>query len=361
MNDLTRMQCSEEIVVLGVLRVVEEIRLRKPDAKIVINSLLPMVNYDDINGNGEVKMADFADFGTKVKGDKGRGVTYRKREVLPDVDEPTDDDHTRRKKQKKEGGHNRILRDDNDDAGDRKHRKESKPIKQTKKNRMQDEDNATSGPMLQKALERKKKAIAAMDKKVKDKVFKDDEKYHPKKPVSPFLPMIKKRARPPVWPSVHLINEKLKEFCKKHDSITFFDATSIFASEEGQGKHRLYNELISPRGHPTELGFQVWEGHITSRLHKLLQPPKEDEVKKVNVPPPEEEDDDYIGEDDDAASKGVGLVEDFGSEHVSAGKEATPPEEGNDNMPDRRERPPVKDEPKKGGDNDDDSSSSSNE
>ena len=50
MNDLTRTQCSEEIVVLGILRVVEEIRLRKPDA---------MVNYQD---GSEPKMADVADF-----------------------------------------------------------------------------------------------------------------------------------------------------------------------------------------------------------------------------------------------------------------------------------------------------------
>ena len=33
MNDLARMQCSEEVVIMGILRVVEEIRLRKPDAK----------------------------------------------------------------------------------------------------------------------------------------------------------------------------------------------------------------------------------------------------------------------------------------------------------------------------------------
>eukprot|EP00985_Skeletonema_marinoi_P030965 scaffold35071_cov88-Skeletonema_marinoi.AAC.1 len=75
MNDLTRMQCSEEIVVLGILRVVEEIRLRKPDAKIVINSLLPMINYQD--GSVEPKMADVADF-TADRGDRGR--KYRKKE-----------------------------------------------------------------------------------------------------------------------------------------------------------------------------------------------------------------------------------------------------------------------------------------
>jgi len=33
MNDLARMSCSEEVVILGILRVVEEIRTRKPDAK----------------------------------------------------------------------------------------------------------------------------------------------------------------------------------------------------------------------------------------------------------------------------------------------------------------------------------------
>jgi hypothetical protein len=38
MNDLGRMQCSEEVVVMGILRVVEEILTKKPSAKIVINS-----------------------------------------------------------------------------------------------------------------------------------------------------------------------------------------------------------------------------------------------------------------------------------------------------------------------------------
>ena len=58
MNDLTRMQCSKEIVVLGILRVVEEIMMHKPHAKIVINSLLPMIDYR----SEDVKMADVVDF-----------------------------------------------------------------------------------------------------------------------------------------------------------------------------------------------------------------------------------------------------------------------------------------------------------
>jgi len=41
-NDLGATQCSEEVTLLGILRVVEEILNRKPAAQIVINSVLPM-------------------------------------------------------------------------------------------------------------------------------------------------------------------------------------------------------------------------------------------------------------------------------------------------------------------------------
>jgi len=41
-NDLSIKGCSEEVVLLGILRVVEEIQNTHPDAKIVINSILPV-------------------------------------------------------------------------------------------------------------------------------------------------------------------------------------------------------------------------------------------------------------------------------------------------------------------------------
>jgi len=47
-NDLAMGQCSEEIVLLGILRVVEEITELYPDAKIVVTSILPMTT--DKNG-----------------------------------------------------------------------------------------------------------------------------------------------------------------------------------------------------------------------------------------------------------------------------------------------------------------------
>ena len=269
MNDLTRMQCSEEIVVLGILRVVEEIRLRKPDAKIVINSLLPMINYQQM---GAPKMADFAEFQRK------RDETREQMEIKKAKDEF-----------KKKGlGKGRNLRKK---SSDEEEKSKKKGKKRTKKQREQDEDNAEEGPDLEKALERRKKILEMRDKRLKNKVFKDDEKYHPKKPISPFLPMVKKHVLPPVWPSVHVINEKLKEFCQKHDNISFFDATPLFSAQEGPGKHRLRNELISPRGHPSEIGFAVWEGNIMGRLHKMLEAKPEKKIEPAPAPEPELETD----------------------------------------------------------------------
>lgn len=40
-NDLGNTWCSSEVVLIGILRVVEELRLRKPEATIVVNGLLP--------------------------------------------------------------------------------------------------------------------------------------------------------------------------------------------------------------------------------------------------------------------------------------------------------------------------------
>ena len=298
MNDLTRMQCSEEIVVLGILRVVEEIRLRKPDAKIVINSLLPMIDYQSMQ---QPTMADVADF------KREKDAVKENMEIEKGL------------KKFKEGV--RMLRS------------KKKKKKRTKKQRQYDEEHATEGKDLEKALERKKKILERKDKRMKNKAFKDNEKYRPKKPLSPFLPMIKKKVLPPVWPSVHLINDKLKEFCSKHDSIRFFDATPIFASEEGGGRHHMHNELISPRGHPSELGFAVWEGHIMGRLHKLMMEKQADIESDQSMKNDDDFNDDLDDEEGyeqhaqemDAEIAGAGEEEGEGSHHVSEGKENSPP------------------------------------
>jgi len=183
-----------------------------------------------------------------------------------------------------------------------------------KKKPRKDDEDATEGPALQKALERKKKKLDREDKHNRNKVFKDEEKYHPKKPVAPFVPFLKKRVMPPVWPAVQMINQKLREFCSKHEGITFFDATPIFATNEGGGGHRLKNELISPRGHPSELGFAVWEADMMGRLQNMVT-----ERKKKKEPVGEAAD-----EDSGDVDRDLRLPTGDG-EHMSAGKESVPP------------------------------------
>lgn len=46
-NDLGLMQCSEEVIFIGIIRVVEEILLRKPGSTVVINGILPRTNRKD--------------------------------------------------------------------------------------------------------------------------------------------------------------------------------------------------------------------------------------------------------------------------------------------------------------------------
>jgi len=43
-NDLSMRSCSAEVVLLGILRVIEEIQEMRPDAKIIVNSILPMTS-----------------------------------------------------------------------------------------------------------------------------------------------------------------------------------------------------------------------------------------------------------------------------------------------------------------------------
>jgi hypothetical protein len=182
------------------------------------------------------------------------------------------------------------------------------------------------GPDLKNAIKRAKKDLARRDKKFMNKKFSDNERFHPKKPLSPFLPMLKKKALPPVWPAVHLINEKLKEFCAKHEQVTFFNATSIFANDVGGGKHNLNSDLISPRGHPSELGFAVWEGRIMGWLDSIF---KEMAPPPPAPTPPPEVDEEEEENDDEVIDKVVDPKEDktkvLGSEHVSEGKIAEEP------------------------------------
>ncbi|CAB9503693.1 Platelet-activating factor acetylhydrolase IB subunit beta [Seminavis robusta] len=82
-NDLALAMCSEDVVTLGILRAAEEIAFQNPNAKIVIQGLLPRSNHKD----GSLHMTD-----------EKRGSTFRQSNALdrnkqPIVEKPFKDNN----------------------------------------------------------------------------------------------------------------------------------------------------------------------------------------------------------------------------------------------------------------------------
>jgi hypothetical protein len=218
MNDLGRMQCSEEVVVMGILRVVEEILEQKPSAQIVVNSMLPMA---DLRGGIYPHVSDYQD------GLLSAVVAQNTNHVQV------------------------VPREHENDRGLRKR----PPVQQQEK-----EEDANNPETL--------------DKKTLQRYYKR------KDPTNPLLNpnqtkmkkyrMFQKNNRLPLWTSIYAINMELKKFCSKQDRVTFFDATSIFASRVERGKYMLKSEYISIRGHPTMRGFEKWEDAMLKKLQEML-------------------------------------------------------------------------------------------
>ena len=225
MNDLARMQCSEEVVVLGVLRVVEEILENKPDAQIVINSLFPMA---EVRGKAYPLISDYQD---SFEDPKGR---------------------------KRIRGNQRQLK---------------------RRRRKRDEDDEPQIPRGPKTEQEEMQESEAIEKNRDRKYRKKRKKRGKKNPVlqektrerryTPGTAHMRKKS-PPLWTSIRAINRELRKFAEKHERVTFFDATNVFATREGKKKYTLQSNMISSRGHPTEAGFIAWEDEVLQRLEQIL-------------------------------------------------------------------------------------------
>ena len=139
------------------------------DAKIVINSLLPMIDYqqNDVKKkkkdepNEEPKMEDFADFKAEKNDVKeSQAIKEAKAEFAEDKEAKGGARFLRRLK----------TRNHDEEAGGK--------------------DRAAD---LEKAMERKRKYLEARDKRLRERTFKDDEKYRAKRPG--LLPAFQKRVR----------------------------------------------------------------------------------------------------------------------------------------------------------------------
>jgi hypothetical protein len=230
MEDVGRYGCSEEITVMGILRIVEEIKKKRPNAKIVVNSLLPMI---------KMRMAEADDEEEFVDAERGNGKGPK----------PKDGKNKRRKKR---DGRVRYLKG-GDSVSDES-----------------EESNTNSDESDEVSEEKKQRRDKMMKKRMKDleqrkRKYMQQVKHDKFNPKMKDVKKWKKKGRNsdtriPMWTAVHTINKELHKFCQRTPHVTFFDATSIFAmqGEDGDGGYVMSTELISPRGHPTLKGFKKW-------------------------------------------------------------------------------------------------------
>ena len=235
LNDLGRMQCSEEIVELGILRVVEEILERKPKAKVVINSLLPMAN---LRGGLMPGKTAYMDSFQQAKG-RMPASHYAQRPNRPARPSLTGD----------EGGNRRNLGEG------------------VRKSNVRGEPSAEQGGLIS-GQHRELFGLFKHHSKTKDVQMRDHQFVQKK-----YRPIVHKERKLPLWTSITAINDQLKKFCAKHDRVTFFDATDIFAEKEEADVWTLNSSTITLRGHPTEAGYRQWEEAIVKRALGMLKEP----------------------------------------------------------------------------------------
>jgi hypothetical protein len=248
LNDLGRSQCSEEVVVLGVLRIVEEILQKKNGAMVVINSLFPMT---DLRGGTKPGENDFKD---------GFDKTLRTRPTA-----------TLSKERGRKGNGGKKVDKDLADAGDGTHISHINDVDSRRKSKKGGKKGMGSNRKGRRTLEKNEDTTghrqALLGRTKEDKVIKmKDNKDTQKK----FNPITHQERKLPLWTSITAVNRQLRRFAEKHQNVFFFDSTRIFAEREGGNTFTLKTDMISIRGHPSPKGFEAWEKAIVERATSLL-------------------------------------------------------------------------------------------
>ena len=265
-DDLARMQCSEEVVVLGIMRVVEELQTRHPTSHIVLNSLFPMSR---IRGTRYPTRSDWKDSvptatTTNEENDPRApppGGVRHGRQLLPAEAEAPQQHSWENMSRRRRARKRRRRRRRSDDSSE-------------------DEDGRPAQPLSEAA------AANAEDERYERRQKRPRRGWFGRRPPPPPQKVVDPRleethhvrkhvadVKLPLWTSVLVVNRQLKKFAEKHsDCVSFFDATSIFTEVDAAGRTILQTDLISITGHPTKRGFDVWEEHVAQfALDTLVQ------------------------------------------------------------------------------------------
>lgn len=260
-NDLAIKQCSEEVVLLGILRVIEEIQAERPDAKIVVNSIIPMT--DDIKG----RVPDIIGGNNKHR-DRTR--------ILQETDEGDDifqlDDMNTATLTLTEYGDDYYYGDryDDDDVLRGDYYEDDDGIFQSFTD---DYDVSVPEVTEEEEMKEEQKIINYRPSPpIKDANVKSRHDHIPTVNIrQPFH-----RIPVAMWPSVVAVNTQLKKFCSKHKHITFFDSYDIFVNpgtDENNHIPRLKKEYYTGSfytGMPSAEGNKALLKAISNRLNVML-------------------------------------------------------------------------------------------
>ncbi|KAG7346889.1 hypothetical protein IV203_005958 [Nitzschia inconspicua] len=246
MNDLGRSQCSEEIVILGILRVVEEIMNQKPNAKIVINSMFPMAELRKQFDPHEQNMGLEQSFGGKPK--KTNSNNKGENQKRNSNNKANDNKNSKNKADK----HNNSKKSDNGNKNGNngksrglRHSPHDLPVAIG--------GTSHSSHTISRLLP--PKAITKM---------KGNQKYQHK-----YNPVTHRENKLPLWTSIMAINKELAKFSSKHENVFFYDVTNHFTEQNGK-YFNLKTNLILPAGLPTEDGYDLWERLVVTKARGIL-------------------------------------------------------------------------------------------
>ena len=277
MEDLARYRCSEEIVIMGILRIVEEIKNSKPDAKIVINGLFPMFKLRNVNAPTD---NDFID--AKRKEDKD--MTDRRALKQSNNKNSKNNKNKNKNKFEEQSSPKNKANEFKKNLAERL----EKRYQMIKEKNQVDEQNLEESLLATKrdnTISKDQKKAMMKDirhsldlmKQEHSRVEKSLNSYLKDLQKDQYNPIVKEKHTYhkdnlfhhnrgiPVWSAIHAINDQLHEFCKVTPHVTFYDPTPLFAQVNGPNT-KLLTDFISSRGHPTQSGYKSWLSDVQRKV-----------------------------------------------------------------------------------------------
>jgi len=242
MEDLAHSQCSEDVVFLGILRVVEEILEKKPKARIVINSIFPMAS---------LRTHDYHEAFKTVE--KYRAPSF--------AGQPSQERVTRT------GGGRRILSewdgelDVNPTPTQRRRLQARQPTAKEERREWREVNrNSNRGSRTSTRTEGRLKRPDPLLDADKHKIRKYDA-----------LRGFMKKKEIPLWTSINAINNALRKFADRNSRVSFFDSTPLFTEKRDKSKIVMLSSLITREGRLTPQGYGKWLQHVSQRLEIILK------------------------------------------------------------------------------------------